>query len=437
MLLTQETGLLRPFAWFLGKILEGIFFLLEQVGIPNLGLAIIIFTLVVYLLMLPLTYKQQKFAKLQAKMNPEIEAIRKKYEGKQDQDSVMRMQQEQQLVYQKYGVNPMGSCLQAFIQIPLIWTLYRIIYNMPGYIPKIKQAFFPLVDKLYNLDSKGEFITDINNFTSAAGFKKLYNPAKTAFGVDAEYTKNVFINILNRANSTEWQSISDKFTDLASDVNNTLSKLSVYNSFLGLNITDSPSIILTTEWAKGADKNIGLIILVIMFPILSALTQWLNIKIMSVGRDMPKPNDGKESSIAQSMEMMNKFMPIFSLTTVFVLPIGVGIYWICGAVIRTIIQIVVNKRIDKLDIDEVIKNNIEKMNEMRKKQGLPPQKISNNATITTRNIEEKKTNSQDRAAKIKESTDFYKNAGNAKEGSLASKAFMVKQYNEKNSKKGE
>lgn len=437
MLLTQETGLLKPFAWFLGKILEGIFFLLEQVGIPNLGLAIIIFTLVVYLLMLPLTYKQQKFAKLQAKMNPEIEAIRKKYEGKQDQDSVMRMQQEQQLVYQKYGVNPMGSCLQAFIQIPLIWTLYRIIYNMPGYIPKIKQAFFPLVDKLYNLDSKGEFITDINNFTSAAGFKKLYNPAKTAFGVDAEYTKNVFINILNRANSTEWQSISDKFTDLASDVNNTLSKLSVYNSFLGLNITDSPSIILTTEWAKGADKNIGLIILVIMFPILSALTQWLNIKIMSVGRDMPKPNDGKESSIAQSMEMMNKFMPIFSLTTVFVLPIGVGIYWICGAVIRTIIQIVVNKRIDKLDIDEVIKNNIEKMNEMRKKQGLPPQKISNNATITTRNIEEKKTNSQDRAAKIKESTDFYKNAGNAKEGSLASKAFMVKQYNEKNSKKGE
>ena len=437
MLLTQETGLLRPFAWFLGKILEGIFFLLEQIGIPNLGLAIIIFTLVVYLLMLPLTYKQQKFAKLQAKMNPEIEAIRKKYEGKQDQDSMMRMQQEQQLVYQKYGVNPMGSCLQAFIQIPLIWTLYRIIYNMPGYIPKIKQAFFPLVDKLYNLDSKGEFITDINNFTSAAGFKKLYNPAKTAFGVDAEYTKNVFINILNRANSTEWQSISDKFTDLASDVNNTLSKLSVYNSFLGLNITDSPSIILTTEWAKGADKNIGLIILVIMFPILSALTQWLNIKIMSVGRDMPKSNDGKESSIAQSMEMMNKFMPILSLTTVFVLPIGVGIYWICGAVIRTIIQIIVNKRIDKLDIDEVIKNNVEKMNEMRKKQGLPPQKISNNATITTRNIEEKKTNSQDRAAKIKESTDFYKNAGNAKEGSLASKAFMVKQYNEKNSKKGE
>lgn len=440
MLLTQETGFLKPFAWFLGKILDYIFLFLEKIGIPNLGLAIIIFTFVVYVLLLPLTYKQQKFAKLQAKMTPEIEAIRKKYEGKQDQESIQRMNQEQQLVYQKYGVNPMGSCVQAFIQIPLIWTLYRIIYNMPAYIPKVKQAFFPLVDKLYELDPKGDFIANTDNFTAVAGFKKLINTDKTAFGTDAEYTKNVFINILNRSSSAEWGKISEKFSDLSVEVHNTLNKLSEYNSFLGLNITESPSAVVTSEWAKNADKNIGLIILVIMFPILAALTQWLNIKIMTIGRDVPKSKDGKESSIAQSMEMMNKFMPIFSLTTVFVLPIGVGLYWICGAVIRTVIQIIVNKRIDKIDIDELIKKNVEKMNALRAKQGLPPQKINTNATISTKNIEEKKAssdNSINKAAKIKESTDYYKNAGNAKEGSLASKAFMVKQYNEKNSKNGD
>lgn len=441
MLLTQETGLLKPFAWILGKILEGIFFCLEKIGIPNLGIAIIIFTIVVYLILLPLTYKQQKFAKLQSKMSPELDAIRKKYEGQQDQESMMKMQQEQQLVYQKYGVNPMGSCLQAFIQIPLIWTLYRIIYNMPGYIPKVKEAFMPLVNKLYELDPNGGFITNPDNFSSVVGFKKLINPEKTAFGVDPEYTKNVFVNILNKASSAEWNGITEKFSDLAGDVHNTLSKLDVYNSFLGLNITDSPSFILTNEWAKGADKSMGLIILVVMFPVLSALTQWLNIKIMTVGRDMPKPSGDKESSVAQSMEMMNKFMPLFSLITVYALPVGVGLYWIIGAVVRTVIQILVNKRIDKIDIDELIKSNIEKMNDIRAKQGLPPQKINSNATINTRNIEEKKNseskNNIDRAAKIKESTDFYKNAGNAKEGSLASKAFMVKQYNEKNSKNGD
>lgn len=435
MLLTQESGLLKPFAWILGKIMEGIFFLLECVGIHNLGVTIIIFTLVVYLLILPLTYKQQKFAKFQVKMNPEIEAIRKKYEGKQDQESMMKMNQETQLVYGKYGVSPMGSCLQALIQIPLIFTLYRIIYNIPGYVPKVKQAFFPLVDKLYELDKNGEFITSL---TSSVAFKKLFNPEKTAFGVDPEYTKDVFINILNRTNTSEFLSISEKFSSLTNDVNNTLANLKEYNLFLGLNIADSPSFILSGEWARGAEKSWPIIILVVALPILSALTQWINIKIMNVGRDVPTNNDGKENTVAQSMEMMNKFMPIFSLTTVFVLPVGVGIYWICGAVFRTIIQIIINKRIDKIDIDELVKKNIEKMNAIRAKQGLPPQKINANATINTRKIEEKKvSDNKSRETKIKESTDFYKNASDAKPGSLASKAFMVKQYNEKNSKNGD
>lgn len=435
MLLTQESGLLKPFAWILGKIMEGIFFLLECVGIHNLGVTIIIFTLVVYLLILPLTYKQQKFAKFQVKMNPEIEAIRKKYEGKQDQESMMKMNQETQLVYGKYGVSPMGSCLQALIQIPLIFTLYRIIYNIPGYVPKVKQAFFPLVDKLYELDKNGEFITSL---TSSAAFKKLFNPEKTAFGVDPEYTKDVFINILNRTNTSEFLSISEKFSSLTNDVNNTLANLKEYNLFLGLNIADSPSFILSGEWARGAEKSWPIIILVVALPIISALTQWINIKIMNVGRDVPTNNDGKENTVAQSMEMMNKFMPIFSLTTVFVLPVGVGIYWICGAVFRTIIQILINKRIDKIDIDELVKKNIEKMNAIRAKQGLPPQKINANATINTRKIEEKKvSDNKSRETKIKESTDFYKNASDAKPGSLASKAFMVKQYNEKNSKNGD
>ena len=77
MLLTQQGGILKPFAIILGYILEGVFWVLDKIGIPNTGLAIIIFTVVIYLLMIPLTYKQQKFSKLNAKMNPELMAIRK------------------------------------------------------------------------------------------------------------------------------------------------------------------------------------------------------------------------------------------------------------------------------------------------------------------------------------------------------------------------
>ena len=100
ILLTQNsTFIIGQVAWVLGKIMNGIFIVLNFVGIPNVGLAIILFTIVVNLLMLPLTIKQQKFSKLSAKMNPEIQAINEKYKNKKDNDSKMAQNQDVQAVY--------------------------------------------------------------------------------------------------------------------------------------------------------------------------------------------------------------------------------------------------------------------------------------------------------------------------------------------------
>ena len=94
ILLTQNTTpIIGQIAWLLGKIMNGIFYVIDLIGIPNVGLAIILFTIVVNLLMLPLNIKQQKFSKLSAKMNPEIQAIQQKYKGKnQDQQAMMAQQ---------------------------------------------------------------------------------------------------------------------------------------------------------------------------------------------------------------------------------------------------------------------------------------------------------------------------------------------------------
>ena len=149
ILLTQDDGfIMGPVTKLLGYIMEGIFFVLDKIGIPNVGLAIILFTIVMYLLLMPLTIRQQKFSKLSAKMNPELQAIRDKYANKKDNDSMMAMNTETQAVYAKYGVSPSGSCVQLIIQLPIMWALYRVIYNMPAYVNSIKEAFFPLVDKL-------------------------------------------------------------------------------------------------------------------------------------------------------------------------------------------------------------------------------------------------------------------------------------------------
>ena len=73
-------------------------------------------------------------------MNPEIQAIQKKYRNKKDQASMMRQQEEMQQVYDKYGTSMMGGCLPLAIQMPLLFALYPVIYNMENYVPAIKNA---------------------------------------------------------------------------------------------------------------------------------------------------------------------------------------------------------------------------------------------------------------------------------------------------------
>ena len=153
LLLTQNsTFIIGPIAKLLGFIMQGIFWLLDKVGIQNIGLAIIIFTLVIYLCLMPLTIKQQKFSKMSAIMNPELQAIQAKYKGAKDQDSMMKMQEETKAVYAKYGVSPSGSCLQLLIQMPILFALYRVIYNIPAYVPQVKQVYMELVPKLTHMN---------------------------------------------------------------------------------------------------------------------------------------------------------------------------------------------------------------------------------------------------------------------------------------------
>ncbi len=429
IILTQnQTFLIGPVAKILGYIMEGIFFCLDKIGIPNIGLSIILFTIVMYLLMMPLTIKQQKFSKLSAKMNPELQAIQAKYKNKKDNDSMMRMNEETQAVYAKYGVSATGSCVQLLIQMPILFALYRVIYAMPAYVGKIKDAFFPLVDKLIAQAGSTEFI---QTFKDAAMFTKQFsNEAFT--GGNMDYVRNTFVDVLNRASTSEWNSIAEKFPSLSVDVNNTLETLEIYNNFLGLNIGNSPSFIVKEAISSGAYVMVAAAIAV---PLLSAITQWINTKLM------PQPesnNNSQDNPMASSMKTMNYMMPVMSAIFCYTLPAGMGLYWIAGSVVRSIQQVIINKHIDKMDLDELIKKNVEKRNKKLEKSGINPKTINNYANMSTRSIASKASSSssmtqEERDLAMKKSTEYY--SKNAKPGSIASKANMVKQYNEKNNRK--
>lgn len=427
ILLTQYQGMfIGPVAKILGYLMEGIFYVLDFINIHNSGLSIILFTIVIYLFMTPLTYKQQKFSKLQAKMSPEIQAIQAKYKNKKDNNSMMAMNQETQAVYAKYGVSASGSCVQLLIQMPILLSLYRVIYAIPAYVASVKEVYLPFVDKLIMQKGSAEFI---QNFANASMYKKQFENESFIGGVTT-YIQNTYIDVLNRASTADWLSLKTQYPSLAGDVDVTLSTLNKYNNFLGLNIANSPSFMIKDAFSNGSYL---LVVGAILIPVLAAATQWINTKLM------PAPaNSGNQQAdqMASQMKMMNTMMPLMSAFFCFTLPAGMGIYWIAGAVMRSIQQVVLNKHIDKMNIDDIIDKNKDKAAKKMEKKKVQAEKMQQYANVSTRNINVNKTSGiseAEREAVLKKANDYY--SKNAKPGSMAAKANMVREYNEKNSKK--
>lgn len=433
ILLTQDTGkILGPIAKLLGYIMEGIFFIIDKIGIPNIGLAIILFTIVMYLLMMPLTIKQQKFSKLSAKMNPELQAVQAKYKNRKDNDAMMAMNMETKAIYAKYGVSPTGNCLQLIIQMPILFALYRVINNMPAYVDKIKEAFFPLVDNLIAQSGSTEFI---KTFSQAGYFGKQFENESFINGVTT-YVQNTFIDVLNKSSTAEWLSIKDKFPSLSEDVDHTLGLLNQYNNFLGLNIGNSPSYIVKEAISAGSYL---MVLAAVSIPVLSAVTQWINLKLMPQQETQSDNKNDTQNTMMQSMKTMNMMMPIMSAVFCYTLPAGLGLYWVAGAVVRSIQQVVINKHIDKLDLDEIIKKNEVKAKKKMEKAGVKAEQMAAYANMNTKKVSTAaKTAStpsmtaEEKEEAVRKSTEYYNK--NAKPGSMMSKANMVKQYNEKNNK---
>ena len=426
ILLTKDSGVIMgPVSTLLGYLMNGIFSLLSKMGLPNIGLTIIIFTLIVYLCLLPLTIKQQKYSKLSAKMSPELQAIQKKYQGRQDNESMIAMNEETKMVYKKYGVSPSGSCVQLIIQLPIMWALYRVIYNMPAYVTSIKNTFLILVDKLVNIDGAAEFL---QTFKNASYYTSQFTSEKFVAG--SEFMSNTFIDVLNKASTAEWLSLEAEFPNLANEIQTTYETLSNYNNFLGLNIGNSPSYIVNSALSAG---SYGLAIGALMIPILAGLTQFIGVKLMP--QQTPQSDNEQANVMAQSLKTMNFTMPIISAIFCYTMPTGMGLYWISGAVFRAVQQVAINKYIDRIDFDEVIKKNMQKVEEERRKVGVSQAELLNAARMNTKTISSKANANSGMSDKEKE--EAYKkamnnNKANAKPGSITAKANMVREYNQRN-----
>ena len=191
---------------------------------------------------------------------------------------------------------------------------------------------------------------------------------------------------------------------------------------------NSPSFTMKDAFASGSYL---MVVGALMIPLLAALTQWINTKLMP----QANANSGNETAdnMAQSMKMMNTMMPLMSAFFCFTLPAGMGLYWIAGSVVRSVQQVLINRHIDKMDIDEVIKKNEAKAKKKIEKMNEQYANLAKNAGMNTRTISSKASvnSSAEKEEALSRAVEYSKNA---KPGSIAAKANMVREYNEKNNK---
>lgn len=430
MVLTKTGGMiLGPVAQILGWVMDALFRATSSIGIFNIGVCIILFTLVVKLLMFPLTIKQQKSSKLMAVMQPEIQAIQNKYKGKTDNDSMMKMNVETKAVYEKYGTSMTGGCLQLIIQMPILFALYRVIYNIPAYVSSVKAYYLNVVYAISGVNSSAEltegaasglvqFATD-HNIT----MKGMYAIGDLT-GMAGEALGNKMVDILYKLNPTQWTELGNTYQNVSDVISQNGAVIEKMNTFLGINLATNP-------WQGNFVPSLAWLI-----PIAAGLSQWYSTKLMTANQK----SQNAEAPGAEMMKQMNIMMPLMSVFFCFTFPAAIGIYWVSSSVFQIIQQVVVNHHLNRVDMDEMIRKNMEKANAKRAKKGLPPQKINMNASANLKNIEaaaekeELKQNEKHEKtrAQIKESTDYYNN--DAKPGSLAAKANMVAKYNEKHNK---
>lgn len=413
----------NPIEWiavFFGWIMDLIFRGVSLLGIQNVGLCIIIFTVITKIILYPLTLKQSKSQKLQQVVQPEIQAIQARYKGREnDQNAMMMQQAEIKAVYEKYGTSMAAGCLPLLIQFPIIFGLYKVIVNMPQYVGSVRGYF----DNIFQAIGGMSAIEKVNQFVNDNGLAQVLTQARVKGGACA--SESDVINFLNKLSGDQWTAFTNVFQNAAGVINENLVVINRMNNFLGIDLAATPrSYGLTSPKAW-------------IIPILAGLSQFAASKIMQKQTQQAGPTTDKAAEQSQAMmNSMNYMMPLMSVVFCFSFASGIGIYWVAQSVVMAVQQYFINKKMEKLDTNELIRINLEKTNKKRAKKGLPPvnekaaEENYKKMQAQMSKLEAKRNAAVEKTNKLREESDGY-----YKTTSIADRAKMVQQYNEKNTRK--
>lgn len=313
--------LMKPLGQFL-------YFIYETIAFKNYGWTIIIFTVIVKMALLPLTYKQQKSSLEMQKIQPLIQEVNERYKNDKE-----KLSAETMALYKEHNVNPIGSCLPMLFQFPILIALYQVISR-------------PLV-YLLNIDS-----TVVTKITSIV--KETISLGNYP---EVGIIKNITLEIAQRLNI-------DAVVNFP-NVGNLILELQKGMNFYGLKLYEIPSYNGSTIFAN-PKLYIPLFTLSIVATIITFISSKLSMVSMAKRNEHHKTDAMKQLEIENSnkkkkvnnksnnvpekksqMAMTNSMMlylgPIMTLFISFSVPAGVTLYWAVGYIIMIIQQLIINK----------------------------------------------------------------------------------------------
>ncbi len=328
----REPGkIIGPVADLMGYIYNMLFDILySNTSAGSLGLAIIIFTLIVKLLLFPLMVKQQKSSFKMQQIQPELNKIRAKYEGKTDAMSQQRMAFEMQELQKKNGANMMGGCLPMLIQLPILYALFYLFQNAYVYVDAIGANYVDIANAIINIPTSLRMEV-FQPF--AQEFVDMHkNIAIIKDGFDMSQVNDV-VMLVGNLKADDWNTI---LQNLGMDGVALAGLLETKN-----NIETFLTIPLVTK--------AGLSFPGVIIPIAAGLTTYLQTKIMNMMNPQSMdPNNPAAAMTKTMLYTMPIMMGVFSIT----MPAGLGLYWTISNLFGIVQQVILTKYYKKKFAEE-------------------------------------------------------------------------------------
>lgn len=295
--------------------------------VSNYGLAIIIFTVIIKLVLIPLNIHSQKAMRKQQKIQPIMAELQKKYANDKE-----KLQRETMKIYKENNISMTGGCLPMLIQMPILIGLYQVIQKPLSYLAGINTDMWnsaPYINEVIRIKEAivgmGQNIGNLANAT----MEQLVNTSQIQL--------------------SKWAGIVGTEGSFLEGVTNGAHPWVLNFNFLGLDLSNAPSAAFSHIMAL--DFSQWSVIALLAIPILAVIASFLSMKVTQAQSGQNKNADNQAAQMSKTMNLM---MPVMTAFFTLTLPAGLGLYWIISSVIQVLQQVILNAYLDKKGEDVIV-----------------------------------------------------------------------------------